>query len=532
LNVLYQDQFTALIVAISAKQVVIVELLLEKGASANLANENSMTPLALAVVQQDEACVKLMLDHLGDQVDLEIQKDCIAIASGEITQDTLDGAYRYNQVLMTIAPRSSSFKHNYACYCHLKGEVANANRYFLEALALKRSADILTEYANFLIQRREILAAQGITESSDLYLNEARSLQDNSGLIYSQMEKPALDGVLSAELKHAGGEITLKPWFMATWLLINLYHEAEKNDLAIALLAELKTYVLSHQDDRMAHVLSAYAACLLNDFDCAKALLPKIDHPSDALLDKIPGSRELIAEATASVQRVVEIPDEATSLTPIASRNFYAFLQTKKLLPQDMPYDHFEAHFASHVERTDVQEAYQLFMAGQSGIMTADAASFEITQPTPALLAPSAQSSTSAVSPSTVAVGLFGTSELASPLATLLIQTQKQIPEPGQVQLIFKMEKEAEDCQRQLQVTTQSASAAAAAASSPSDYAIEAITIIDENEAGVSAASTAAAVRSSYAITLTKADYNQILRNSRAYDELETVFRAMQHHHR
>jgi len=144
--------------------------------------------------------------------------------------------------------------------------------------------------------------------------------------------------------------------------------------------------------------------------------------------------------------------------TPELSRNFFEFLQEQKILPSDLPYSNFEKHFASHAERTDVQEAYQKFMAGQSGILAAAAAaSSVITQATsvqtraPALLAPSAQSSTSAVSASSATAGIFGASHPASPLAMLLLQTQKQIPEPGQVQLIFKTETEAEDCLRQLQ---------------------------------------------------------------------------------
>jgi len=484
-----------------------------------------------------ESTIKSVLDSIDELPDLETRSVCLAIASGDITDDTLEGAYKYNKIFMKVAPLSSQFKHNFAICCSLKDEWENANRYFLEALTLKRSTSTLTEYANFLIQRREVLAAQGITESAEHYLKEARSLQDNAGLGYSQMEAPALDSVLSTELKHAGGQITLTPWAMATWLLINLYHETDKNDLAIALLEEFKAYVLSHQDDRMAHVLSAHAASLVKDFDYAKALLTEIDYPSDALLDKIPGSRELIAEATTSAARVVETPGEATELTPTVSPDFYAFLQTQKLLPQDMAYDHFEEHFASHAKRAEVQEAYQAFMAVQvSGVSAAGVGSLVTAPPAytqsdaPASLTGLAQSSTAAVTASPATVGLFGTSQPASHLAMLLLQTQKQIPEPGQVQLIFKTAREAEDCQRQLQAAMQSASAAAAAASSTSDYAIETITLIDEEKAGASAASTAAAVQENYAITLTRADYNRILEDPNAYDELLETFRMVQAH--
>jgi len=128
----------------------------------------------------------------------------------------------------------------------------------------------------------------------------------------------------------------------------------------------------------------------------------------------------------------------------------------------------------------------------------------------------------------TKTVGLFTETQAVSPLSTLLQQAQKQIPEPDQVQLIFKTESGAEDCQRQLQTATQSASAAAAAASAPTDYAIEKITPIDENEAGASAVSMVAAVQDYYVITLSKDDYNQILQDPTAYDELEQTFRVMQ----
>jgi len=131
----------------------------------------------------------------------------------------------------------------------------------------------------------------------------------------------------------------------------------------------------------------------------------------------------------------------------------------------------------------------------------------------------------------TSAAALFGAAQRTSPLSALLLDSQKQIPEPDHVQLIFKTETEAKDCQRQLQSAVQSHSAAAAAASMRTDFAIEKITLIDENEAGTSAASTAAAVQENYAITLTKADYNQILGSPSAYDELETAFRVTQEYH-
>jgi len=217
---------------------------------------------------------------------------------------------------------------------------------------------------------------------------------------------------------------------------------------------------------------------------------------------------------------------------PVLSRNFFEFLQEKKILPLDLPYTNFEKHFASHVQRAEVQQAYSEFLAGRVSV-TAAAGSSLTSPPTsaqtsaPGPVAASSQSSTAAVTASSTSAGLFGVSQPASHLAQLLLQTQKQIPESGQVQLIFKTQTEAEDCQRQLQA----ASAAASATGSLTDYAIEAIRIIDEDKADASAASTAAAVHESYAITLIKADYNRILRNPRAYDELVQTFQVMQQLH-
>jgi len=122
------------------------------------------------------------------------------------------------------------------------------------------------------------------------------------------------------------------------------------------------------------------------------------------------------------------------------------------------------------------------------------------------------------------------TSEPVSPLAALLLQSKKQIPQPGQVQLIFETEEEAEDCQRQLKTETQSHSAEAGAASSPTNFVIEAVTMLDEDEAGSSASSTVAALRKSFVITVSKGLFNQVLRGANAYDELVENLRVMQQH--
>jgi len=121
--------------------------------------------------------------------------------------------------------------------------------------------------------------------------------------------------------------------------------------------------------------------------------------------------------------------------------------------------------------------------------------------------------------------GLFPPAQAVSTLTTLLQCAEKQISEPGQVQLIFNTKAEAEDCQRQLQVEIQSASAAAAAAASaPTDYLIETIDTGNPGETGGGAAGTVAAVQLSYAISLTSDDYNQIMGESDAYDDLEASF--------
>jgi len=220
--------------------------------------------------------------------------------------------------------------------------------------------------------------------------------------------------------------------------------------------------------------------------------------------------------------------------TPVPTQAFFDYLEKNKMLPQDMPYQHFETHFVSHAQRAEFQEAYHAFMAEQMSSATlagtnslATAASVHTNDPVAAVLA---QSSTAAVTASSATAGIFAASQQVSPLVKLLFQTKKQIPEPGQVQLIFKTQTEAEDCQRQLQAATQSASAPASAAASPTDYAIESTRIIDEDKAGTSAASTAAAVKDSYAIIIFKDEYNQILQDTRAYDDLLESMAVMSRH--
>ena len=122
----------------------------------------------------------------------------------------------------------------------------------------------------------------------------------------------------------------------------------------------------------------------------------------------------------------------------------------------------------------------------------------------------------------TSTVALFAPHQLAV-LASLLGKTHKQIPSADTVQLIFKTEREAQACQKQLLAATQSA----AATSAVTDYLIEKITMFDEG-ASASAASAAESVTECYAITFTKAGYNYIMQDPAAYDDLLETFQVMQ----
>ncbi len=121
---------------------------------------------------------------------------------------------------------------------------------------------------------------------------------------------------------------------------------------------------------------------------------------------------------------------------------------------------------------------------------------------------------------------LFTASESISPLATLLQETKKQISTPGQVQLIFKTTSEAETMQRALEQAGMHAGASAAA-----QYAIEDISKIDESEETASAAGSAAIDSpSGFAITLTKGEYNQLMEDPSAYDQLSQSAKNYQTH--
>jgi len=130
---------------------------------------------------------------------------------------------------------------------------------------------------------------------------------------------------------------------------------------------------------------------------------------------------------------------------------------------------------------------------------------------------------------SLVSATLFS-SQKSSFLLKLLADVKKRIPREGQVQLVYQTKTEAEDCQRQLQAIMEPHSASAAARPQR-EFLIEEIRSIDEDKSGESAASTAAAVQDSYAITLCKDDYNQVLQDTDAYDELLQSFLVTDHYH-
>jgi len=251
-------------------------------------------------------------------------------------------------------------------------------------------------------------------------------------------------------------------------------------------------------------------------------------------------TRSLLRTATRIRNPVLQIPACALALLAVSATGLVSlgneaknYLSKKDVIisPQDISTfaqeaalkeaEYFATRFDSDTKKLNVQQAYHAFKASS---LTGTPGNGRDSSVIPS----SASEHPSAVPVTHATAGLFSLSRPASLIETLLLDTQKQITEPDHVQLIFKTETEAEDCQRQLQSAVQSHSAAAAAASMPTDFAIEKITLIDENEAD---ASVATAVQESYAITLTKSDYNQILGSPSAYDELETAFRLMQEYH-
>ncbi len=119
---------------------------------------------------------------------------------------------------------------------------------------------------------------------------------------------------------------------------------------------------------------------------------------------------------------------------------------------------------------------------------------------------------------------LFDASEPASPLVTLLQASEKQISAPGQVQLIFKTNADAQAMQNALEQTGVHAGTSAAA-----QYAIEDIIKADENKAAASAASAAATdLPSGYAIKITKVEYNELMKDESAYDQLSQSANGLQ----
>jgi len=92
------------------------------------------------------------------------------------------------------------------------------------------------------------------------------------------------------------------------------------------------------------------------------------------------------------------------------------------------------------------------------------------------------------------------------------------------MQLIFKTQADAQAMQKALEQTGMYAGASAAA-----QYAIEEINKIDKSNPAASAASAAATDSSSgYAIKISKAEYNQLMGDDSAYDQLSQSANALQ----
>jgi len=118
---------------------------------------------------------------------------------------------------------------------------------------------------------------------------------------------------------------------------------------------------------------------------------------------------------------------------------------------------------------------------------------------------------------------LFHASVPALPLATLSEESEKQISSPGQVQLIFKAQTDAQAMQNALEQAGMHAGAAAA------QYAIEEISKTDESNPAASAASAAATDSlSGYLIKISKVEYNQLMGDDSAYDQLSQSANGLQ----
>jgi len=119
---------------------------------------------------------------------------------------------------------------------------------------------------------------------------------------------------------------------------------------------------------------------------------------------------------------------------------------------------------------------------------------------------------------------IFHASEPPPPLVMQFQQTEKQISASGQVQLIFKTNPDAQAMQNALEQTGMCAGASAAA-----QYTIEKIIKTDESNPAASAASAAATDSpSGYLIKISKAEYNQLMGDESAYDQLSQSANGLQ----
>jgi len=325
---------SGLFIVVSANKPQMVNLLLQNGANPNQERSDGFTPLSCAMIEKNRSCADLLLEKLAHPISTQDKHACVEIASGKITDDTLDGAYRYNQALMLVAPNAADFKQSFAFYAALRGDLRNANQYFLEALRLRRTSSCLVEYANFLIQQRYGLEANRITDFAEPYLVEARSLEDDSALYYSSLDSPMLDRVLSVEIEHVEGEISLTPWVLATWLLIQLRYEQGQYKLILPMLDELIQYSIRHLEDVIARVFLMHACYLVGRPDIALLILSTINYFDVPSTDNFFDTQALLSDSSpASISptmTTVGLFSAPQSMSSLATQ----IIETQKQIPK------------------------------------------------------------------------------------------------------------------------------------------------------------------------------------------------------
>ncbi|MBA8667606.1 tetratricopeptide repeat protein [Holosporaceae bacterium 'Namur'] len=185
---------------------------------------------------------------------------CISFAGVILARSNINSAIIMLEEVEKTFPLSRVNKHNLACLYHIQAsndkEISIKESYLnkaqkmfeladsIDSLELK-SSSFYTEYAMFLIKHHNIVNQEGYEKIKELLKHAIELDNDNSGLLYSQIEKVSLVEVLQGILGEKENITINKPYILAYYLLIKVYKDHREIEKA---KEELKIFATKVMD--------------------------------------------------------------------------------------------------------------------------------------------------------------------------------------------------------------------------------------------------------------------------------------------